>query len=150
MGGGEVENIPPVPVQDTLFKPTVIGQHRIVNEPGFIIENANLNVQTGTSQCRRTTYATRRRVNDRDNDASDASIDQGLATRWGATVVIARLQCDDRSPAMGVLPSGGECLRFGMRPTLAFVVTFTNEVLISIKNYTANGWVGTGRPKPEC
>jgi hypothetical protein len=36
LGCGEVENISAVPVQDTLFKPTVIEQHGIVNESEIV------------------------------------------------------------------------------------------------------------------
>jgi hypothetical protein len=67
------------------------GEPWIEDKPGFLIEDANLNVQTGASQFCSTTPAALRGINNRDHDTSNAGLDQGLAAGWRTAVVVAWL-----------------------------------------------------------
>ena len=125
------------------------GKPRTNNESGLVIRNANLNVQTGALQRRRTTFAARRWINHRDDDTGDAGINQDLPARWRAAVVVAWLQRDNRAPATSAPTRRGECSCFRMRFTFAFVVSLADDVLVPIKKHTAHWWVRTGRPQPE-
>ena len=57
-------------------------------------------------------------------------------------MVVARFQCDDRAPSAGAVTRGIECLGFGVRLALAFVVALADELPAGIEDYASQpaGW----------
>jgi hypothetical protein len=64
-------------------------------------------------------------------------------------MVVARFQGDDRAPSAGAVTRDIECLGFGVRLALSFVVALADELPAGIEDYAANRRVGAGRAEPE-
>lgn len=64
-------------------------------------------------------------------------------------MVVARFQCHDRAPTASAVTCDSECLGFGVRLALAFVVALAHEMPVGIEDYAANRWVRAGSAEPE-
>lgn len=117
--------------------------------PSLTAVHVDHGVDTGVAQPGRAAFLAGGGVDQGDDGAGDAGVEQSLPARRRAAMVVARLQGDHRGAASGVPACRGQGVDFGVRFAFALVVALADHVPVAVEDHAADRWVRAGAAQAE-
>jgi len=111
----------------------------------FTGQNFRLDFHTSSPQPGGTSLLAGGWIDQRDDHTFDSGVDEGLPAGGRASLMVTRLESDDRGGSSRERSGGSQRVCFRVRLAFTFVVALAYYEAVRIKQHAADRWVGAGR-----